>query len=295
MPTLRDALTDARSQLAHLPTPRLDAEWLLCHLLDVPQSYLIAHSADTLPHNQRAQFDQLIARRVSGEPVAYIIGEVGFYGRTFAVSSVVLIPRPETERLIEAALSLLNRWQQPVIVDIGTGSGAIAVTLAAECPQAAVYATDISPEALEIARQNAARHQVHVAYSQGDLAEPLLSMLPKQVNLLVANLPYIASDEVPTLDVSQHEPTLALDGGPDGLDLVRRLLGQVSQLCTDDAVILLEIGADQGQAIIDLAKSILGEVSVHIERDYAGLDRLAVIERLFYTAGNVSNPRRNLP
>ncbi|MCA9890003.1 MAG: peptide chain release factor N(5)-glutamine methyltransferase [Anaerolineae bacterium] len=295
MPTLRDVLTDARSRLAHLPTPRLDAEWLLCHVLDVPQSYLIAHSTDTLPHNQRAQFDQLIARRASGEPVAYIIGEVGFYGRTFAVSPAVLIPRPETERLIEVALNLLNRWPQPIIADIGTGSGAIAVTLATECPQAAVYATDISPEALEIARQNAARHQVDVAYSQGDLAEPLLSMLPKQVNLLVANLPYIASDEVPTLDVSQHEPTLALDGGPDGLDLVRRLLGQVSQLCTDDAVILLEIGADQGQATIDTALSILGEVSVHIERDYAGLDRLAVIERLFYTAGNVSNLRRNLP
>lgn len=277
MPTLHDALTDARARLAHLPTPRLDAEWLLCHLLDVPQSYLIAHSTDLLPDDQRAQYDALVTRRASGEPLAYILGEVGFYGRTFTVSPAVLIPRPETEHLIEAALSALKRWPQPIIADIGTGSGAIAVTLAAECPQATVYATDISPHALAIARQNASRHQVDVTFFEGDLATPLLPDLRGKVNLLAANLPYIVHDEVPTLDVSQHEPTLALDGGPDGLDLVRRLLGQVPQLCTNDATILLEIGADQGQATAQIARSLLGEVSIRIEKDYADLDRLVVI------------------
>lgn len=277
MPTLRDALTDARARLAHLPTPRLDAEWLLCHLLDVPQSYLIAHSTDLLPDDQRAQYDALVTRRASGEPLAYILGEVGFYGRTFTVSPAVLIPRPETEHLIETALTALKHWPQPIIADIGTGSGAIAVTLAAECPQATVYATDISPDALVIAQQNALRHQVDVTFFEGDLAVPLLPELSGKVNLLAANLPYIASDEVPTLDVSQHEPSLALDGGPDGLDLVRCLLGQVPQVCTDDATILLEIGADQGPATAEIARSILGEVSVRIEKDYAGLDRLVVI------------------
>ncbi|MAU10268.1 MAG: protein-(glutamine-N5) methyltransferase, release factor-specific [Anaerolineaceae bacterium] len=277
MPTLRDALTDARARLAHLPTPRLDAEWLLCHMLDVPQSYLIAHSTDLLPDDQRAQYDALVIRRASGEPLAYILGEVGFYGRTFTVSPAVLIPRPETEHLIEAGLSALNHWTQPIIADIGTGSGAIAVTLAAECLQATVYATDISPDALAIARQNASHHQVDVTFFEGDLAAPLLPELSDKVNLLAANLPYIARDEVPTLDVSQHEPTLALDGGSDGLDLVRRLLGQVPQLCTDDATILLEIGADQGQATADIARSLLGEVSIRIEKDYADLDRLVVI------------------
>lgn len=279
MPTIRETLQQARTRLAHLPTPRLDAEWLLCHVLGVSQSYLIAHSTEPLPEQHFNAFMALVERRTAGEPVAYLMSEVGFYGRTFHVTSDVLIPRPETEHLIEAALGFAQRWSQPVIADIGTGSGAIAITLAAELPSAQVYATDISADALTVARQNATSNSVNVTFKQGNLAQPLLPALAGQVHLLAANLPYIASDDVPTLAVSQYEPQLALDGGPDGLDLVRELLAQVPLLCTPDAAILLEIGTTQGPATRQLARDILGDIWATIKKDYAGHDRLVVIER----------------
>jgi release factor glutamine methyltransferase len=158
------------------------------------------------------------------------------------------------------------------VADIGTGSGALAVTFAAHCPTAQVYAVDISPQALNVARLNAERQQVNVTFFDGDLLAPLIERQIK-VDILMANLPYIARAELPNLAVSAYEPRLALDGGPDGLDLVRRLVADVRQVCDPGALVLLEIGADQGPAALAMAQGIQPQ-QVTIMQDYAGLDRI---------------------
>jgi release factor glutamine methyltransferase len=185
----------------------------------------------------------------------------------------VLIPRPETELLLERALGYVEAHPRAVVADVGTGSGALAVTLAANCPEATVYAIDISEAALDVARRNAETHGVteRVTFLHGDLLAPILVRGIK-LDVVMANLPYIASDEVPRLDVSRYEPTLALDGGADGLILVRRLLAQLPQASTPGALALLEIGADQGAASL----ALVGDTA-HIVKDYAGLDRILVL------------------
>jgi release factor glutamine methyltransferase len=185
----------------------------------------------------------------------------------------VLIPRPETELLVDNALGFARSRLPCVAVDVGTGSGAIAVTVAANCPTAAVYAVDVSPAALDIARQNAEVGQAQVTFLQGDLLTPLLEH-DIRIDLLMANLPYIARGDLPGLAVSRYEPLLALDGGEDGLDLVRRLLDQSPAVCKPGARILLEIGADQGAAAMALAQKILPDAAVQVLQDYAGLDRI---------------------
>jgi release factor glutamine methyltransferase len=198
---------------------------------------------------------------------------------TLAVSSAVLVPRPETEHLIEAALTWANSQTDALtIADIGTGSGAIAVTVAHHLPQATVYATDISREALAIARKNDAHYQTGVQFHQGALAQPLIDA-GVRVHLLLANLPYIPADDVPRLKVSRHEPTLALDGGADGLHLVRELIRQVPRVCHDNALILLEIGSGQAQTVIDYAAAYLQPSATEVIYDYAGHDRIVRIQR----------------
>lgn len=275
MPTIRQALNDAVSQLADSSTPHLDARWLLEHVTGRAPAALIAHDDVLLTAHEIETYAALVTRRAQGEPVAYLVGEAGFYGRSFYVSPAVLIPRPETEHLIEAALEAARAQPAPRIADIGTGSGIIAVTLAAELSGVPVVATDTSAEALEIAARNAARHGAAVAFRQGHLAAPLLPDLAGTITVLCANLPYIPAAEVPRLAVSRYEPTLALAGGPDGLDLIRELLAQVPQVCAPGAVVLLEIGYDQGEALTTLAHSVPGVTAADILRDYAGRDRVA--------------------
>lgn len=278
MPSIGEALQQARQALYGVETASLDAQLLLCAVLDVPRTTLLAYPERALSGEQSAAYETLIARRADGEPVAYLLGQREFYGLDFAVTPAVLIPRPETEHLVEAALAWLAQHPAACVADIGTGSGAIAVSVAYHAPQAQVYAVDLSEEALVVAAQNAARHQARVTFLQGDLLEPLQA-LPQRVDLLLANLPYIATEEVPRLEVSRHEPNLALDGGPDGLRLIERLLRAAPDICAPDALLLLEIGADQGAALRQMAQSILAPQSVEIRPDYAGLDRLVVIQR----------------
>lgn len=277
MTTIRNALQSAYQQLTNSSTPRLDAQVLLCHLLDVEKSYLIAYDDRELTAAQETDFQTLLARRESGEPIAYILGRAAFYDLEFVVSPAVLIPRPETEHLIEAALDWGKKRHSLVAADIGTGSGAIAVTVAKHLPNCTMHAVDVSPAALEIARANADANDANITFHQGNLAQPLLDAGLK-VDLLLANLPYIRSDEMPSLEVSKHEPNLALDGGEDGLDLVRQLLRQVPELCNPGALILLEIGMEQGQATADFAQETLNLRSVNVIKDYAGLDRIVRIE-----------------
>lgn len=275
MMTIRTALREASLKLKHSPTARLDGQVLLCHVLGVEKPYLIARDQDVLSDDDRLNFETLVMRRAKGEPIAYLIGHQEFWDLDFLVTPSVLIPRPETEHLIEQALAFTNQHENCTAVDIGTGSGAIAVTVSKHT-SAKVYAVDISSDALAIAKTNAEKHATEITFFQGSLAQPLIDQGIK-VHLLMANLPYIRSDEMPNLAVTQHEPSLALDGGDDGLDLVRELLVQVPSVCHPNALILLEIGMEQGQAVVDFATEYLKPKSATVVQDLAGLDRIVTI------------------
>lgn len=275
--TIQTALQIARQRIrAASDSAALDAQVLLAHLLDVDRAYLLAHSDRILTDDEYQRYVLLVERCAAGEPLAYILGRRGFYDREFMVSPAVLVPRPETELLLEKALAFAKSRASLTAVDVGTGSGALAVTFAALCPQAAVYATDISLAALAVAQQNAALQQAKVTFYEGDLLLPLVERAIK-IDLLMANLPYIPSAEVPTLAVSQHEPLLALDGGADGLVLVRRLLEQSARLLNAGALTMLEIGAGQGAAAVAVAQAAFPTSDVHFDVDYAGHDRLVII------------------
>lgn len=269
--TIAEARRAARGQI-----DSTDALALLSAVLEVDRAYLLAHPEQPLTGAQAGQYAAWLERCAAGEPLAYLLGRRAFYDRDFIVTPAVLIPRPETEHLLEAALDFARLHPGLTAVDVGTGSGALAVTLAAREPSARVYAVDVSPAALDVARQNAALHQATVTFFHGDLLQPLLER-NLQVDLLLANLPYIATGDLPALVVTRYEPRLALDGGADGLDLVRRLLAQSPSVCRPGALLLLEIGAQQGAAALALAQAAFPQAASRILRDYAGHDRLIAI------------------
>lgn len=278
METLRDALRRATTQFAAVSeSASLDAQVLLAEVLGQDRAYLLAHPEDELTDEQLERFNALVIRHAAGEPVAYLLGRRAWYDREFIVTPDVLIPRPETELLLEEALKY-SPVNPPALtaVDVGTGSGALAVTFAALRPQATVYATDISPAALEVAQRNAALHGVNVRFFQGDLLHPLVERQVR-VELFMANLPYIASAELEHLAVAKTEPRLALDGGVDGLRLIRRLMWEVRMTCADKGLLLLEIGAGQGAAVRTLAHGVAPK-RVDVLRDYAGHERIVRVE-----------------
>ena len=271
--TLRSALRAARLALAFSETADLDAQTLLAHVLGCDRTRLFACPEQLLTADQSARFLAAIDRRAAGEPVAYITGFRGFYDIELRVSPAVLIPRPETELLLEEALRLTANEAGLNVADIGTGSGALAIAFARQRPAAKVFACDVSKAALEIARRNAARNGAQARILEGDLAAPLIER-GIRVDLLMANLPYIATGELAALEVSRFEPSLALDGGADGLDSIRRLLTRIQSVCAEGAWALLEIGAEQGEAVTNLVRDRVG-ARCDILRDYAGLDRIA--------------------
>jgi release factor glutamine methyltransferase len=274
--TIREALHEAIAQFTGTGSPRLDAQILLAEVLQVDKSYLTAHDNEALSQEAEAAFGALVARRAAGEPIAYILGTKSFWDLDFVVSPAVLIPRPETEHLIEAALDWAKGKTDLVAADIGTGSGAIAITVAKHAPNLTMHAVDISPDALTIARKNAELNGVSIEFHEGSLASPLLAENLK-LDMLLANLPYIRSDDVSELIVSDYEPVLALDGGEDGLDLVRELLLQTREICKPNALILLEIGMEQGQAVMEFAQNVLSPKELSVIKDLAGLDRVVKI------------------
>jgi release factor glutamine methyltransferase len=295
--TIAQALTWATHNLrATSGTPRLDAELLLAHVLGWGRARLLAEGPLSLTEAQVAIFRDLVRRRAALEPVAYLIGHKEFYGIDFTVDRRALMPRPETELLVELALGFARRLttddRQPtctidgqplvvggrssvVIADIGTGSGAIAVALALHLPEARIEAIDISPDALALAQQNVERHGLagRVRLLQGDLLDPLA----EPVDLIVGNPPYTILSEIDE-GVRRYEPHQALDGGADGLELYRRLLKQAPIKLRPGGAVLLEIGATQAAAVTDLARRSFSAATVSVHQDLAGLDRVVVID-----------------
>ena len=261
--------------------PRLDAEVLLAHSLSLSRAQLYARWHESLSTAQEQECEGLLQRRLRREPLAYIVGHKEFFGLDFYVDRRVLIPRPETELLVEQAIAVARRLAPAEalrVADVGTGSGAIAVSLALSLPEAYIYAVDASPEALEVAAENVRRHGVaaRVQLLRGDL----LAALPDPVDVVVANLPYISQTEWATLapEIRLFEPVKALAGGPEGLDLIQQLLTQAAGQAKPPRAILLEIGALQGNKVLDLAHLIFGEAQASLLPDYAGLDRIVMVE-----------------
>lgn len=261
------------------PVPAADSRLLLAHLLQVSHSYLIAHDDQLLPPIQLAAYQQLLDQAAQFMPIPYLVGKAPFRGLAFQVTPDVLIPRPETEQLVEMGKQWLARhWTTGWVVDVGTGSGCIIVSLAEEMPALTQLAgTDISPAALHIAQINAQQHQVaqRITFCQGHLLQPI----SPPIQLILANLPYIADDEWYEVGqtVKGYEPLHALRGGADGLDLIRELLAQAKVKLTSHAAIFLEIGWRQAHAICQFAGGLFPSADIAVFPDHAGHDRLVQI------------------
>jgi release factor glutamine methyltransferase len=278
---IQEALTQAYNQLGRvgIDSPQLDAELLLAHTLQTNRTGILAWPERRLLPEQVADYRDSLARRSEREPLAYIIGSREFFGLDFCVDQRVLIPRPETELLVEHALRLARRKPAGIkIADVGTGSGAIAISLARELPESVVYALDSSADSVAVAAENARRHDVadRVQCLVGDLLAPLAG----PVDLITANLPYVTTEEWTGLlpELHDYEPRLAFDGGQDGLDLIHRFLDTVAGHLLPRGFCLLEIGPSQGDAIALMAREAMPQSNVQIHQDYAGLDRIVIVE-----------------
>jgi len=265
------ALARARAALdAVSESPRLDAELLLARAIDMPRSYLIAHPEDTLDTAARERFEQAVAERAAGKPMAYITGEKEFWSLTLMVSTATLVPRPETELLVEQALVLLPQRAETRILDLGTGSGAIALALARERRMCTVVATDASEDALAVARENARQLDIdNVEFLHGDWTAPVAGMT---FGIIVSNPPYVAASD-PALQKLSFEPRDALIAGEDGLDAIRRLAVETRTLLSDDGTLLLEHGADQESAVAEILAAA-GWTGIRSCKDLAGLPRV---------------------
>ncbi|MGQ9667373.1 MAG: peptide chain release factor N(5)-glutamine methyltransferase, partial [Anaerolineae bacterium] len=281
-------LKHARERLAGagVDAPALDAELLLACALQRDRCWVLAHPEYTMTPSEHALVEQLLGRRQRREPLAYILGSQPFFGLDLLVTPAVLIPRPETEELVEHAIRWLNQraaGQRDTlaglrVVDVGTGSGAIALALASALPELHIIAVDDSLPALKIAQENTLRlglaKRVHLV--AGDLLLPFAGTF----DLILANLPYIPSAELPTLmpEVSQYEPRRALDGGRDGLGPLRRLLAQAHTRLAPEGALMAEIGAEQGSQALRAAHGLLPDCRARVEKDLAGRDRILIVE-----------------
>ena len=270
--TLKQALSRARGILAdgNIEDARLESELLLRHTLKISQVQLYLDLDRELSLNQEQTFWQLIKRRLDGEPTAYITGHREFYGLDFYVDPSVFIPRPESELLVEKAIDLTQNRPVSTIAEIGTGCGAIAISLALKLPQAKIYATDISAPALKVALVNCQRHRVvnRICLLHGDMLDPL----PEPVDLVVANLPYVSELEMP--DSANFEPLLALDGGSDGLEKIHQLCRRVTDKLRPDGCLLLEIGQGRGKGVTTCLRSLFPSAKIEVAPDLSGIDRV---------------------
>lgn len=274
--TIRDVLGWTRERFARagLDTPRLEAEVLLAHALSCERVTLYTDHHRPLSAEERDRYRALVSGRLARHPTAHLVGHREFWSRRFRVTPSVLIPRPETETLVECVLERLAPLAAPRVLDVGTGSGAIAVTLAAERGDAIVAATDLSPEALTVAQENAAAHDVAVTFFEGDLLDALPASTPP-FDLVVANLPYIAPAERDHLQPEvRREPEMALFSAPDGLTLIRRLIVEAPRgPLRPGGWIALEVGATQARSVLDLLAEQEYDSATR-RADLAGVDRV---------------------
>jgi release factor glutamine methyltransferase len=264
--------------------PQLDVQLILAHVLDKPRTWIAAHGDAHLTDPQIDSVQKEFARLQAGEPLPYILGHWEFFGLDFDITKDVLIPRPETELLVEKAISHLQATtrQNPDrgkrVADIGTGSGAIAISIAMHMPSVRIFATDISRPALEVAKRNAEKFHVHhqIEFVECDLL-PANNNEQLTFDLICANLPYIPTDTLHRLPIFGREPTLALDGGADGLDLYRRLFQLSTNRLAPRGVMLLEIESTLGVQTLGLAFDTFSNATLHLHQDLAGNDRLLEI------------------
>ena len=283
MAVLRTVIQDTHQKLesAGIPDARLEAEVMVMNVLRMPRQAIFAEQEREVSEQQQVALDELLERRYTREPLAYILGQREFYGINVDLTPAVLIPRPESEGLVEHALFMAMMGMESTdltIADVGTGSGAIAINLAIHLPMGRIFAVDISDSVLDVAAYNIRVHGVgdRVSLAIGDL----LDAVPEPLDLIVANLPYIPTDRISTLQPEvQKEPVLALDGGADGLDLIRRLLAQAENKLKSHGIILLEMDPDQVPVVAELALQHFPKGSTDVEQDLAGMDRILVIRR----------------
>jgi release factor glutamine methyltransferase len=272
-------------QAAGIEDARLEAEVLLRHTLHLDRAHLYARLQEGLSAEDQAVFRSLLARRLAHEPTAYIVGQREFYGLDLETTPDALIPRPETELLVDEALRLARSAQPETAVDVGTGCGAVAVALATHLPagrhglpQTIVHAVDESERALALAARNVQRLGLaeRVRLLHGDLLDPL----PEPVDLIVANLPYVKTSDWQALppEIRDHEPRSALDAGPAGMEALERLLRAAPRHLRPGGRLLAEIGWDQGERMREMAAQCFPGAQVEIEKDLAGLDRLLVVD-----------------
>ncbi|MFD1992587.1 peptide chain release factor N(5)-glutamine methyltransferase [Paenibacillus nicotianae] len=278
--SIREAYVEASSFLsAHqVMEPESNSRLLLEWVLGLEGTAFYMAMFEPFPYDKQSLWQEVIMRKVSGEPAQYIIGEQEFYGERFIVTPAVLIPRPETELLVEAVVKIGQQLmeeqadQSPfVCADIGTGSGAIALTIARMCPTWQVYASDISPDALAVAKQNSIQQQTPILWREGNLLEPFAG---QHIDILVSNPPYIPDADILALqpEVKDYEPMTALAGGPDGLGPYRIMMAQLALLPTLPKVIGFELGIGQAQDVADMVRSA-GYEHIEIVADLAGIER----------------------
>jgi release factor glutamine methyltransferase len=270
---LKQALRLARDILSQngVEDVPLEGELMLRHTLNIDRVQLYIDLGKELIPQQEEAFWLLLERRLSGEPSAYITGHREFYGLDFKVNPNVLIPRPESELLVETALAIARNYPISIIADIGTGSGAIAISLAVNLPQAKIYATDISAAALEVALANCRKHGVsgRVRLLEGNLLEPL----PEPVDIIVANLPYVSQPEL----APRFEPPLALDGGADGTKIIKQLCQQAGGRLKSGGWLLLEIGQGQAEVVAAILHNIFPEGEIEVMPDLGGIERVVCL------------------
>jgi len=273
--TVRDALEGASRQLQqHSESASTDTQLLLGEALRRPRAWILAHSEYELSSAETAEFEVSVTQVLDGVALPYVLGWWEFYGRRFYLEPQVLIPRPETELIVDQAL----RRSEPTsrVLDLGTGSGCIAVTLSLELPQSIVYASDLSWKALQVARRNIETHGVEQRVTL--INSNLVEAYSGPFDLICANLPYIASDHLQDLEVAEREPKMALDGGSLGTELIVRTLKRLPKILAGGGRALFEIDPGQAVGLVDQARMSIPPATTRIEKDLAGRDRLLVIE-----------------
>ncbi|MFH1426788.1 MAG: peptide chain release factor N(5)-glutamine methyltransferase [Candidatus Kerfeldbacteria bacterium] len=283
--TIKEALALAVKQLAPISgTPDLDAEILLAETLAARREYLLAHADEVLSSTQESAFISFLEQRITGKPIAYILGMKEFYGRTFIVNEHVLVPRPETELLIDEVLHYCNEngMSTPSILDIGTGSGCIACTLKMELPDADVTATDISGDALSVARLNADQLDVGISFYEGDLFAALPDILNGTFDIVVSNPPYLPLSATVSQEKDSralvYEPSAALTPGEEDFDIINRIVRDARDWLTNEGLLFVEIGDTQGSVALETAQHYFSNHTIEVKKDLAGLDRLLVIK-----------------